>query len=170
MSILILSTVRSGSSRLLQAISRSYNQEGIFEPTTPAYRANFNPKKDIVKIIIQTLPIEDLLELIGKFDKVVLLDRRDITAQCQSYLNLWKNLDGKYDTKYISTDFTDDEMKETEIKFNNWKKQLNKISTLTGLPIYYLEDLLEHKDIGVNYDKELFTEKYRLKQTKNSLI
>ena len=47
MNVLILSTVRSGSSRLLESISSYYNQEGIFEPTTPQYKKDFNPSEDI---------------------------------------------------------------------------------------------------------------------------
>lgn len=170
MSILILSTVRSGSSRLLQAICKEYNQEGVFEPTTPMYKCDFDPKKDIVKIVVQTLPTYQLIELISEFDKVILLDRKDIIAQSESYLNLWNNLNGKYDKKYTSTNFSDKQIKETILKFTDWKKKLYKISIETNIPIVYLEDLLEHKDIGVNYDKELFTEKYRLRQVKNNLI
>ena len=86
MNVLILSTVRSGSSRLLESISSYYNQEGIFEPTTPRYKKDFNPSEDIVKIVIQTLSIEEHLELINKFKNVILLDRKDIKAQVESYL------------------------------------------------------------------------------------
>ena len=68
MNLLIVSVVRSGSSRLLESISTFYKQEGIFEPTTPQYKKDFNPKKDIVKIAIQTKSVDAHIELINQFD------------------------------------------------------------------------------------------------------
>jgi len=124
MNVLILTVVRSGSSRLLESIASHYGQEGIFEPTTPDYKREFDPSRDIVKIAIQTLSIEEHLELISKFDNVILLDRKDILAQSESYLNLWNVLGGRYDTKYISKSFSQEEINETMDKFYRWKKDL----------------------------------------------
>lgn len=170
MSILILSTVRSGSSRLLQAISKAYNQEGIFEPTTPDYKQDFDPKKDIVKIVVQTLPTSKHIELIEEFSKTIILDRKDIVAQSESYLNLWNKFPGRHDMKYTNANFTEEQIEEIVKKFLSWKQKLSDISEQVNIPITYLEDLLEHKDIGVEYDKELFTEKYKLRQVKKPLI
>lgn len=171
MNLLIITVVRSGSSRLLESIASYYGQEGIFEPTTPDYRREFDPNSDIVKIAIQTLSIEEHLELVSKFDNVILLDRRDIIAQSESYLNLWNVLGGRYDTKYISKSFSQEQIDETVDKFNKWKKDLEEISNHINKPIIYLEDLLQFKDIeGIEYDKSFFEPEYKLRQHSKSLL
>jgi hypothetical protein len=171
MNVLIISIVRSGSSRLLESIASHYNQKGIFEPTTPRYKKDFDSKKDIVKIVIQTLTIEEHLELIQNFDNLILLDRKDIVAQSESYLNLWYQLDGNYNKKYIGAKFSKKQINETIEKLKNWKSDLKKISKIIKKPIIYLEDLLEAKDIdGIEYDKDFFTEEYKLRQFKNKSL
>jgi hypothetical protein len=170
MSILILSTVRSGSSQLLEAVGKYYNKQVVFEPTTPMYKKPFNPEEDIVKIVLQTLTTVELLELINKFDKTILLDRKDIIAQSESYLNLWNNLDGKYNVSYVNIGFTDYEIQETIKKFTLWKKKLDTISTKTSIPIVYLEDLIEGKEIGIGYDKAFFEPSHKLRKKRPSLF
>ena len=165
MNALIITVVRSGSSRLLQSIASHYGQEGIFEPTTPDYRREFDPSSDIVKIAIQTLSVDEHIELLNKFDNVILLDRKDVIAQSESYLNLWNVLGGRYDSKYISKSFTQEQIKDTVYKFNKWKKDLKEISSRINKPIIYLEDLLEFKAIeGVEYDTNFFKPEYKLRQ------
>lgn len=171
MNVLILSTVRSGSSRLLESISSYYNQEGIFEPTTPRYKKDFDPTKDIVKIVIQTLSIEEHLELINKFENVILLDRKDIKAQVESYLNLWTYLNGDYNKKYVAKEFSEEVINETLHKFKKWKSDLKKISKKINKPIIYLEDLLEFKKIkGIGYDTKFFKKEYKLRQKNKWII
>ena len=171
MNVLILSTVRSGSSRLLEAVSSYYNQNGIFEPTTPQYKKEFDPTKDIVKIVIQTLSIEQHLELIQKFENVILLDRKDIKSQVESYLNLWTYLNGDYNKKYIAEEFSEEVINQTLDKFKKWKSDLEKISKKINKPIIYLEDLLEFKEIkGIGYDTKFFEKEYKLRQVNKSII
>jgi hypothetical protein len=170
MSILILSTVRSGSTQLLEAVGKYYNKQVVFEPTTPMYKKSFKPQEDIVKIVLQTLTTVELLELISKFDKTVLLDRKDIVAQSESYLNLWNNLDGRYNVSYIGKSFSENKIEETVKKFTEWKKKLSVISTKTSIPIVYLEDLIKGKDIGIGYDKTFFEPSHKLRKKVNPLI
>jgi len=170
MSILIIAVVRSGSSRLLQAVSHAYGREGIFEPTSPKYIADFDPSKDIVKIAVQTLTTSDTIELIGKFDKTILLDRKDKLAQAISYLNLKIHMNGNYDSKYVSKDFTQDQIDEYLSRLEDTRKQLTEISKVTSIPIVYLEDLIQFKDIGVEYDKSFFVKQLKLRQEKEQLI
>jgi hypothetical protein len=167
MNLLIVSVVRSGSSRLLESISTFYKQEGIFEPTTPQYKKDFNPKKDIVKIAIQTKSVDAHIELINQFDNVILLDRKDILAQAESYLNLWEVLGGNYNSKYVSVKFSQEKIDKTIDKFKKWKSDLKEISEKINQPIIYLEDLLEFKDIGdIGYDKAFFKPEHKLRQSK----
>jgi hypothetical protein len=171
MNLLIVTVVRSGSSRLLESIASHYGQEGIFEPTTPDYKRKFDPNSDIVKIAIQTLSIEEHLKLISKFDNVILLDRKDIIAQSESYLNLWNVLGGRYDTKYVSKSFSQEQIDETIEKFTKWKKDLEEISNHINKPIIYLEDLLQFQDIeGIEYNKSFFEPKHKLRQQSKSIL
>lgn len=171
MNLLIVSVVRSGSSRLLESISSFYKQEGIFEPTTPQYKKDFNPKKDIVKIAIQTKSVDTHIELINQFDNVILLDRKDIIAQAESYLNLWKVLGGNYNSKYVSVEFSQEDIDKTIDKFKKWKSDLKEISEKINQPIIYLEDLLQFKDIdGIGYDKSFFKPEHKLRQIKKTII
>lgn len=170
MSILIITIVRSGSSRLLQAVSKAYGKEGILEPTTPGHIAAFDPSRDIVKIAVQTLSLSDHLELINKFDKTILLDRKDRLAQAISYLNLHNHMKGKHDSKYVSKDFTQDQIDVALIRLNNTRKQLEDISKALSLPIFYLEDLIAFKDIGVGYDKSFFAPGLKLRQVNKQLF
>ena len=170
MSILIVTVVRSGSSRLLEAISKAHGKVGILEPTTPGYIAEFDPSKDIVKIAVQTLTTSDTIELIGKFDKTILLDRKDKLAQAISYLNLKIHMNGNYDSKYVSKDFTQDQIDEYLSRLEDTRKQLTEISKVTSIPIVYLEDLIQFKDIGVEYDKSFFVKQLKLRQEKEQLI
>ena len=57
------------------------------------------------------------IELINQFDNVILLDRKDIIAQAESYLNLWKVLGGNYKSKYISVEFSQEDIDKTIDKF-----------------------------------------------------
>jgi len=170
MSILIITVVRSGSSRLLQAVAKAYDKEGILEPTTPGYIAEFDPSKDIVKIAVQTLSLLDHLELVNKFDKTILLDRKDKLAQAISYLNLHTYMKGKHDSKYVSRDFTENQIEVALNRLKDTSKQLKDISEATSLPIVYLEDLIALKDIGVKYDKSFFDKQLKLRQINKQVI
>lgn len=170
MSILIVTVVRSGSSRLLEAVSKAHGKVGILEPTTPGYIADFDPSKDIVKIAVQTLTTSDTLELITKFDETILLDRRDKLAQAISYLNLHTHMKGKHNSKYVSKEFTQEEIDSALQRLEETRQQLIEISKVTSIPIVYLEDLIQFKDIGVEYDKSFFTKELKLRQEKEQLI
>jgi len=170
MSILIVTVVRSGSSRLLEAVSKAHGKVGILEPTTPGYIADFDPSKDIVKIAVQTLTTSDTLELIKKFDKTILLDRRDKLAQAISYLNLHTHMKGKHNSKYVSKEFAQEEIDSALQRLEDTRKQLTDISKATSIPIIYLEDLTQFKDIGVEYDKSFFVKELKLRQEKEQLI
>ena len=92
-SILVIATVRSGGTSMLNAIGDAYKQDVVFEPHTPDYATEYNPFNSIVKNVIQNMSTEDHIELAKKFDKVVLFDRRDVEAQATSYWHLWNKLE-----------------------------------------------------------------------------
>ena len=140
-SILVIATVRSGGTSLLNAIGDAYNQEVFFEPHTPMYKKDYNPYKSIVKNVIQNMSVEEHIELAKKFDKVVLFDRRDILEQSASYWHLWKKNDGRYKDDYKPNELYEGELYEVQEKFTEWKKDLQKIAKALDKPIIHFEDV-----------------------------
>ena len=57
-SILVIATVRSGGTSMLNAIGDAYKQEVFFEPHTPMYKAKYNPYNSIVKNVIQNMSLK----------------------------------------------------------------------------------------------------------------
>ena len=140
-SILVIATVRSGGTSMLNAIGDAYKQEVVFEPHTPMYKAKYNPYNSIVKNVIQNMSLKDHIDLAKKFDKVVLFDRRDIEAQASSYWHLWERLDGDYKATYVAEDIDKNELSAIVTKFQKWKDELQTIAYNLDQPIIYLEDV-----------------------------
>lgn len=80
-------------------------------------------------------------ELISLFDKTILLDRKDYEDHLISYCNLQQrykaNVDvrARYDVNTVEVD------RSYEKWLNEDKKELQYISRITKLPIYYYEDI-----------------------------
>ena len=140
-SILVIATVRSGGTSMLNAIGDAYKQDVFFEPHTPMYKADYNPFCSIVKNVVQNMSTDEHIKLAKKFDKVVLFDRRDITAQASSYWHLWNKLDGNYKESYIPKKISKGDLTKIKTRFELWKDQLLHISRGLNQPIIYLEDV-----------------------------
>ena len=140
-SILVIATVRSGGTSMLNAIGDAYKQDVFFEPHTPMYKADYNPLNSIVKNVVQNMSIDEHIELAKQFDKVVLFDRRDIVAQSSSYWHLWNKLDGNYKESYVPKEISKRDLSQIMTRFTLWKDQLLHISRGLGQPIIYLEDV-----------------------------
>ena len=148
-SILVIATVRSGGTSMLNAIGDAYKQDVVFEPHTPDYATEYNPLNSIVKNVIQNMSVEEHIELAKKFDKVVLFDRRDIEAQATSYWHLWNKLDGDYRAQYEPEVINKRELSQIMTRFADWKDRLKTISRELKLPIIYLEDVIAFNMMNV---------------------
>ena len=148
-SILVIATVRSGGTSMLNAIGDAYKQDVVFEPHTPDYATEYNPFNSIVKNVIQNMSTEDHIELAKKFDKVVLFDRRDVEAQATSYWHLWNKLDGDYKAAYEPEVINKRDLSQIMTRFIDWKDKLKNISRELGQPIIYLEDVIQFNMINV---------------------
>ena len=62
-SILVIATVRSGGTSMLNAIGDAYKQDVFFEPHTPMYKADYNPLSSIVKNVVQNMSVDEHIEL-----------------------------------------------------------------------------------------------------------
>lgn len=177
MKICIYSTPRSGSSSLFYYIESLMNKNGLktfFEPFS--MHGNKNRKYDsilkfdnlLIKSIIYQLPIDikninDFdSKIINDFDKIVVLLRKDIKSQAESYTyrgskhfmqqSPIKYGWGSWQTKSVYK-FDEDEIdtiKENEIDLIKNTKHLIEFAKKNGLFIIYLEDILDKNEIYYN--------------------
>jgi hypothetical protein len=90
MKILIIGTARSGTTTLTNAIGSALNLKEIMEPFYKNSTYKYNPSQK--NIVLKTLinhhkTFDELHDLIGSFDKTILLSRNDRIASWESVCN-----------------------------------------------------------------------------------
>ena len=149
MKILILALARTGSTNFLFRLAKEHNLTPIFEPRQ---KEEFKEDTDniVIKCILWCVPKDEIWfnELIKKFDKVILLSRRNLKELTESLSYLKHNLDKGFDSyseylwemtpNYIET--------EQEVIENNQK--LIRLSKTIGVEITYYEDLYKDSIAG----------------------
>lgn len=149
MRVLIISLPRTGSSSLLKKIAKDKNLKPLFEPFDGSNRVTYNDNEDniVVKTIISHHP--DNLELLKKFDDVILLTRRNV-KECieshsyQTYYSKAKNYNSN--NPYVYEEVPKSVFEECKNDIIIWNEELKKISEITGIPITYYEDLFNPND------------------------
>ena len=76
MKILIIATPRCGGYTLHKELAKTYNLTAIHEPKWKGLDKKFRADS-CVKTIVYDNTLEELISLAAKFDKVILLDRKD---------------------------------------------------------------------------------------------
>lgn len=207
MKICIISTGRAGSTSLYNLVKDHLGHEyyTITEPFNDkikrvreidANQFDFISKKThlLIKTITTQKPKDKTEDFIGDwffdfFDKVILLDRANITEQAESFAylihtdnNLWHTKQ-VYKMSKVPKDFVD----EWEERLSNNKKIISGYSKKYNKKIYYYEDIFvnknletlkeifEYLNIDLNYDlvnEWIFSEdkKVRISENKNKLI
>lgn len=184
MNFLIISGARCGSSSLQQSIANSYGLKSIFEPYSPwgLQRKNYRIKNVVVKTIFHQInnhtpkfglgKIKDdyfekcydfYLELIPKFDKVILLYRKNRKEQAESLAALYAGND--YDVKYVYNLHKNNELFIDE--FNKEYEFMDKISKKLNIPLDFYEDVYYGdglKDKSIKLDLSVIDNKNKLRQ------
>lgn len=166
MKILIISLPRTGSSRLLDDISKKNKLKPIFEPYNIMFLDKVlydsNIKNVAVKTIIGQTPerikydvetdeylnkyLNWIYEFIKEFDEIILLSRRDLVACIESVSFLMYNY-GKIKFNYYSPYFYEKPPKEIyeiyEREIYVYDKIINIISKSLNIPIIYYEDIYD---------------------------
>jgi hypothetical protein len=173
MKICIYSTPRSGSTSLfnyLKLLNKCVNLKSYFEPFSAHGNKNrnfnsiLNFNNLLIKTIIYQLPndisgINDFdIKIKNNFDKIIILLRKDIKAQAESYTYRGskhftqqcpiKYGRGSWQTKSIYK-FDDDEIdmiEENEKTLIGNTDHLIKFATENNLFIIYLEDILDKNE------------------------
>jgi len=179
--ILIISLPRSGSTNLMLALGRGYGFSTFFEQD----KDNANPnlyskgksiKQDSVhKIIVDTKKgIDYYLDLIQRFDYTILLDRKDILQQAESYYILRHINKGKVNAQWNDEIIdrqgirkTEEYKRMLEVCKNN-RNLLRGISEFSNIEIDYYEDVYSKKHLHnkeIKLDLEYMSERKRCRQS-----
>lgn len=152
MKVLIISLPRTGSSSLLEKISKEQNLKYIFEPFDGTNRWKYNPNE--TNIVVKSLifdknenynnNIKFYLDLSKEFNKIILLTRKDLKACAESWAyyrfikdKTGKNLNEKY--HWEKTDNFDEMYK----KIIQWNSELLELSNLLKVNVTYYEDIFD---------------------------
>lgn len=159
MKILIVALPRTGSSNLLKGIAEGnyLNKSEVYYEPFHLSKKNQNlvyTENILVKTLIEQTTNELLLQYKEKFDKVILLSRRDLFKASESLAYSFQSKDFH---KPYSFSFKDIDKKWIKYSKNYIKKayiQMLKFSSLTKIPITYYEDLYSgNKDFLKNFLK-----------------
>ena len=157
MNILIISLPRTGSTELGKKLAIDNKLVYNFEPFNPLNKINTqnNIHNSVVKTIIFHKPnsikesdrISWLIELVSKFEKTILLSRKDLKACAES----WSYLNYKMKTSNFSSisPYIWEKTPNYDDAFYNiklWNEELNHISEKTNIPITYYEDIYDLND------------------------
>lgn len=162
MRILIIALPRTGSTSLLYKIAKEQNLNPIFEPFDGSNRFLYKNQNNIVlKTIICQHP--NNLELAKKFDKIILLTRKNIEANIESHsYSMYFSKNKKYNSNnhYVYERPPENVIKLCSLNILNWNEEIKKLSTILNIPITYYEDLfdensLERLRINTNNKKQL---------------
>lgn len=152
-SILIIALPRTGSTNLGETLSKKYNLEYIFEPfnrfTNLPIKEDYNKK--IVKTMIFDCPtyideknrLNFIIDITKKFEKVILLSRKDINAIVESWSYLKYNVTSNFNSRghYFWEETPNIESERIFIK--NCEKDLEYLSKELGIQVTYYEDLYD---------------------------
>ncbi len=145
MKILIISLPRTGSTSLMNNLSKEYGLKPIFEPFTKFDNPTYNGEDNVVvKTIICHHP--NNIELIKQFDKIILLSRKNLKEllESHSYQTYFSKINGyNSNNPYVYTSPPDDVIKLCDLDINKWILDIQLLSDLTKIPITYYEDIFD---------------------------
>lgn len=144
MSILIIALPRTGSTSLLYKLSKENGLTPLFEPFDNSGRVQYNGEKNVVlKTIICHHP--NNLELISTFDRVILLNRRNLKEliESHSYQTYYSKKNYNSNNPYVYKEPPQEIINLCTSDILNWNEEINRLSEITKIPITYYEDIFD---------------------------
>ncbi len=144
MKILIISLPRTGSTSLLYKIAKERNLKPFFEPFDGTNRVIYNNEDNsVVKTII--CHHKNNLELISKFDEVILLNRRNIKEliESHSYQTYFSKTGYNSNNPYVYKQPPQEIINLCTSDILNWNEEIKYLSEITKIPIIYYEDIFD---------------------------
>ena len=148
MRVLILSLPRTGSTTLLKKIAIDKNLKPFFEPFDGSNRNPYNfEDNSVVKTIICHHP--NNLELISKFDEVILLSRRNLKEliESHSYQTYFSKNGYNSNNPYLYKTPPQEIINLCTSDIIKWNKEIRYLSKIIKTPITYYEDIYNPNDI-----------------------
>jgi hypothetical protein len=152
MKILIIATPRCGGYTLHKELAKTYNLTAIHEPKWKGLDKEFI-EDSCVKVIVYENTLEELVNLASKFEKVILLDRKDKIAQTQAIVSLNAN-DGNMFRKWVWEEgkHSSEDIINWAVTLANCNNKLENLSKELNVPLEYYEDIFYGDGLA---DKEL---------------
>lgn len=156
MKIILLSLPRTGSTSFAKSLSNTLDLPLISIPDEYTYKENghlitkiLNKKKVILRISPSLKTGYELIDFIGKFDRVIFLSRKNNYQHYRSFVNLYYKLYIKksgYHDQYDSAEIPQKYYNELKDRLG-WKilledkEKIEQLSLLLNIPVLYYEDL-----------------------------
>ena len=147
MKILIISLPRTGSTSLLYKIANEKNLKPFFEPFDGTNRVIYNNEDNsVVKTII--CHHQNNLEIISRFDEIILLNRRNIKEliESHSYQTYFSKKSYNSNNEYVYKAPPQYIINLCTSDILNWNKEINYLSEVIKIPITYYEDIYNPND------------------------
>jgi hypothetical protein len=129
---------------LLHKLAKENGLTPLFEPFDGSGRVQYNGEKNvIVKTIICHHP--NNLELISTFDKVILLNRRNLREliESHSYQTYFLKTGYNSNNPYVYKEPPQEIINLCTTDILNWNEEINHLSEITKIPITYYEDIFD---------------------------
>jgi hypothetical protein len=151
---LIIALPRTGSSSLLDTISKRDSLKLIFEPFDGTNRFPYDESED--NIVVKTMvfqfpkgvkPINSWLKTFSRqFDETILLSRRNFKELCESYAYFIHNQKDGFtsNTQYVW--YPTPNYNVIEYRMKEWVDDINSLSLDLNIPITYYEDIYDMND------------------------
>jgi hypothetical protein len=167
MRLLLINLPRTGSTTLHTRLVKEYRALGIFNPFDGTNRTKILDRDNIVVksgiLYPEGLTYEGrvnfYIDLIDKFDKTILLSRKNSKEHLESWLHMRKyntfktekfNSQSKY--TFDPSNHSPEEYKLAKEELNTWNNILEHISEMVNIPISYYEDFFS-RDSSERYRK-----------------
>ncbi len=144
MRVLIISLPRTGSTSLMNKLANERNLKPFFEPFDGTNRVIYNNENDsVVKTII--CHHKNNLELISKFDEVILLNRRNLKEliESHSYQTYFSKKGYNSNNQYVYKQPPQEIINLCISDVLNWDEEIKYLSEITKIPITYYEDIFD---------------------------
>jgi len=168
---LIIAHPRSGSSNLCRSIASAYNLEMCFEPFSKGKVLTYDT---VTKVIITRRPPEFFFQLTKRYEKIILLSRKDSIASAESLAALATS--GTSNVDYKWTKLSPEALNQRPMRIKQIIDDKNNIELLSNyldIPIDYYEDIYSKytlKDSSIKLDTRFFHPSRKCKVEKHPLI
>lgn len=168
---LIIAHARSGSSNLCRSIASANNLNMCFEPLPRPGALYYH---SCTKVIITRRPVEFFYELAKRYEKVVLLSRRDTLAAAESLVYLKTSGHANVDVKWSELTSSQKVLVPERLEqIRQDKINIETLSSFLDIPIDYYEDIYtEHrlKDSSIKLDIKFFHPSKKCKVKRRDFI